>query len=111
MTSARNACVLGIIEGSEKLGYLTSRLGEEIAQLKSKRAPFAPHWAAPDRVSNTLRRELPLWVVASVFALLGLLAFLGLRSVLGRQTQTDLAAYSQVAQLAPQAAYVTITLP
>lgn len=36
-----------LIEGSEKLGYLTARLGDEIAQLKGKRAEFAPHWQAP----------------------------------------------------------------
>jgi type VI secretion system protein ImpK len=100
-----------ILEGSEKLGYLTSRLGEEIAQLKGSRAPFAPHWAAPDRVSNALRREVPLWVIGSVFALMGLLAFLGIRWGLGRQTEADLGAYAQVVQLAPQTAYVTITLP
>ena len=100
-----------ILEGSEKLGYLTSRLGEEIAQLKGQRAPFAPHWAAPDQVANALRRSVPLWVIGSVFALAGLLAYLGLRWMLDRQTQADLGTYSQVVKLAPQAAYVTITLP
>lgn len=100
-----------IVEGSEKLGYLTSRLGEEIAQLKGKRTVFAPHWAAPDRISNALRREVPLWVIGSVFALLALVAFVSMRWVLGRQTTAELSAYSQVVKLAPQAAYVTITLP
>ena len=100
-----------ILEGSEKLGYLTSRVGEEIAQHKGKRAAFAPHWAAPDRISHALRREVPLWVIASVFALLGLLAFLGMRWVLERQTQSDLGPFAQVVKLAPQAAHVTITFP
>lgn len=100
-----------ILEGTEKLAYLTSRLGEEIAQLKGKRAAFAPHWAAPDRVSNALRRQVPLWVIASVFAFVGLMAFLGIRWTLHRQTDSDLGRYAQVVRLAPQAAYITITLP
>ena len=100
-----------ILEGSEKLAYLTSRVGEEIAQIKGKRAAFAPHWAAPDRISNALRREGPLWVMGAVFGLVGLLAFSGLRWTLGRQTEHDLAAYTQIVKLAPQPAFVTITLP
>jgi type VI secretion system protein ImpK len=100
-----------IIEGSEKLNYLTSRLGDEIAHLKGTRAAFAPHWAPPDQISNKLKNEIPLWVVASVFALLGLLAFTGLRWQLGRATRADLAPYQEVVKLAPQAAHITITLP
>ena len=100
-----------IIEGSEKLNYLTGRLGDEIAHLKGKRAGFAPHWAAPDSVIHALRTEVPLWVIGSVFALAGLLAFLGMRHTLDRQTTDDLGRYSQVVMLAPQPAHITITLP
>ena len=100
-----------ILEGSEKLNYLTARLGDEIAQLRGKRPPFAPHWAAPDRIAHALKRDVPLWVIASVFALFALLAFLGLRWALERQTQSDLAPYAQIVMLAPQPAHITITLP
>ena len=100
-----------VLEGSEKLNYLTSRLGDEIAQLRGKRAGFAPHWVAPDRISHALKRDVPLWVIGSVFALLAVLAFTGLRWTLARQTQADLGAYSQLVKLAPQPANVTITLP
>ena len=100
-----------ILEGSEKLNYLTGRLGDEIAQLRGKRPSFAPHWAAPDRIAHALKRDVPLWVIGSVFALCGLLAFLGLRWSLARKTQSDLMAYSQVVRLAPQSANITITLP
>ncbi|MBX3618825.1 MAG: type IVB secretion system protein IcmH/DotU [Rhizobacter sp.] len=100
-----------ILEGSEKLNYLTARLGDEIAHLKGSRAAFAPHWAPPDQVRNRLKNEVPLWVIASVFALLGVLAFTGLRWQLSRSTERDLAAYHDVVKLAPQAAHVTITLP
>lgn len=100
-----------ILEGSEKLNYLTGRLGDEIAQLRGRRASFAPHWAAPDRVAHALKRDVPLWVIGSVFLLLGLLAFLGLRWTLDRQTRADLAPYAQIVKLAPQPANITITLP
>jgi type VI secretion system protein ImpK len=40
-----------------------------------------------------------------------LLAYLGLSTVLTRQTDGELARYSQVVKLAPPAANVTITLP
>lgn len=100
-----------ILEGSEKLNYLTGRLGDEIAHLKGRRPGFAPHWAAPDSVIHALRTEVPLWVIGSVFALAGLLAFLGIRHSLDRQTADDLGRYNQVVMLAPQPAHVTITLP
>lgn len=100
-----------ILEGSEKLNYLTGRLGDEIAQLRGKRAAFAPHAAAPDRAAHALKRDVPLWVIGSVFALAGLLAFIGLRWTLERQTRSDLTPYAQLVKLAPQPANVTITLP
>ena len=100
-----------LIEGSEKLSYLTSRLGDEIAHLKGKRAEFAPHALPADRVRHKLRTEVPVWVVCSVFALAGLLAFIGLRWSLDRQTQNDLGAYAQVIKMPAQTAHVTITLP
>ncbi len=100
-----------ILEGTEKLNYLTGRLGDEIAQLRGKRPSFAPHWAAPDRAAHALKRDVPLWVIGSLFALIGLLAFLGLRSVLERQTRAELAPYAQLVKLAPPSANITITLP
>ncbi len=100
-----------VLEGAEKLGYLTSRLGDEILHLQGKRSPFAPHWAPPDNIVHKLRSEVPLWVMGSVFALVALVAFVGLRSQLHRGTNADLDRYTDVVKLAPQPAYVTITLP
>lgn len=100
-----------ILEGSEKLSYLISRVGDEIARHKGRSGGFAPHWAAPDRVAHALRSELPLWVVASVFALVGLTGFLGIRWNLQKQTLAELAPYREVVKLPPAAAHVTITLP
>ena len=100
-----------LLEGSEKLGYLTARLGEEIAHLRGRRAAFAPHGEAPDRVAHRLKSEVPLWVIASVFALVAALSFVALKAMLYRHTAGDLAGYSGLVKLAPQAAHVTITLP
>ena len=100
-----------VLEGSEKLGFLTARLGDEIVQLRGRRAPFAPHAMAPDRILHTLKGEVPLWVVGSVFALMGLLAYIGLNTHLTRQTERDLAQHNALVQMPPQTAHVTITLP
>ena len=100
-----------LIEGSEKLGYLTARLGDEIARIKGQGAGFAPHWAAPDRIQHQLKNEVPLWVVASVFGLMALLAYTGLRWQLGQHTSEALGQAHHIVQLAPQVAHITITLP
>lgn len=100
-----------LIEGSEKLGYLTARLGDEIARIKGQGAGFAPHWAAPDRVQHQLKNEVPLWVIASVFGLMALLAYTGLRWQLGQHTSASLGLAHHIVQLAPQVAHITITLP
>jgi type VI secretion system protein ImpK len=99
------------IDGSEKLGYLTARLGDEIVHMQGKRAAFAPHWAPPDQVSNKLRSEVPLWVMGSVFAVLAVVAFIGLRTQLKSSTDSALRPYTDIVKLAPQSAWFTITLP
>lgn len=100
-----------MLDGSEKLKYLTARLGDEIAAMKGKRAPFAPHWNRPDKVTHQLKVETPLWVIGSVFALLALLAYLGLNSWSTSSTKGMLGGYEDLVKLAPRAANLTITLP
>jgi type VI secretion system protein ImpK len=100
-----------LLEGPEKLGYLTARLSDEIAHLKGRKAGFAPHWSPPDRVRHVLRSVVPLWVLVAGFALLGLLAYSGFRATLTHSTRADLAGYQQLVQLPPQAAHLVITLP
>ena len=100
-----------MIEGTEKLKYLTARLGDEIASIKGQRATFAPHWDRPDKVAHQLTSETPLWVICSVFALLGLVAFLGMNTVLARSTNAMLGDYTDLVKLAPRAANITISLP
>lgn len=100
-----------LLEGTEKLNYLTARLGDEIARMKGQGAAFAPHWAAPDKVQNQLKNEVPLWVVGSVFGLMALAGFLGLRWQLTEQTKQQLGLRHHIVQMAPQVAHITITLP
>jgi len=100
-----------LVEGPEKLAYLTTRLGEQIAHVKGRRAPFAPHWSIPDRISHTLRRVVPVWVVASVLALCGLVAFVALKTYADYQTRQALAPYGDIVKLAPRAPRITVTLP
>ncbi len=100
-----------MIEGQEKLGYLTARLGDEIALLRGKRTGFAPHWPLPDKVAHTLKRDVPLWSIMAIFALLGLFAFLGMRHYLNSEMQTAMAPYHDIVKLGPRAAHLTISLP
>ena len=100
-----------IIEGSEKLNYLTARLGDEIANMKGKRGGFAPHAERPDTVVHKLRNDLPLWVLCSVFGLICIVGYIGLRASLAKNTEQSVAAYNDVVKLAPKAANLTITLP
>jgi type VI secretion system protein ImpK len=100
-----------MMEGPEKLAYLTARVGDEIAQMKGKRAPFAPHWPLPDQISHRLRSEVPLWAVASVFALIGVLAFVGLNAYLKDSTLKAVAPYSEIVKLGPRSANLTLSLP
>ena len=99
------------IEGPEKLGYLTARLGDEIIYLKGKRTGFAPHWPPPDQVRHRLRRVLPVWIPAVLVGGLGLLGWLGLNTWMGQRTEAQLAQYTDVVQLPQQSAHLTITLP
>jgi len=100
-----------LLEGTEKLNYLTARLGDEVARLKGQSAGFAPHWQAPDRVQHQLKNEVPLWVIGAVFGLMAMLGFIGLRWQLTEHTRHALGEYHDIVQLAPQVANITITLP
>ncbi|MEC5164231.1 MULTISPECIES: type IVB secretion system protein IcmH/DotU [unclassified Janthinobacterium] len=100
-----------IIEGSEKLNYLTARLGDEIAHMKGRKSGFAPHAERPDQIVHKLRNDVPLWVLCSVFALVCALGYAGLRGMLGRGTAAAMSPYNDVVTLAPRAANLSITLP
>ena len=100
-----------MLEGPERLTYLTAQLGEQIAHIKGRKASFAPHWARPDSVAHELRRDLPLWVGVSVLALCGLGAFVSISAYGAKQTRESLEPYRDIVMLAPKVPHITITLP
>ncbi|MBX3680518.1 type IVB secretion system protein IcmH/DotU [Cognatazoarcus halotolerans] len=100
-----------LLEGTEKLGYLTAQLGEQIAHLKGKHRGFAPHWALPDRASHTLRREIPLWVIGALTALMALGAYVGLRSQLSAEILERLDVYQGIISESSAVPRLVITLP
>lgn len=57
-----------LIEGSEKLNFLISRIGQEITHARGGKAEFSPNWKLPQRFQQYVRNELPLWLF---YALLG----------------------------------------
>jgi len=98
-------------DGSEKLQYLTARLGDEIAHMKGRSRGFAPRAARPDQIVNKRRSELPVWALSAVFGLVAVSAYLGLRSSLDASTAATLAPYADLVKLAPHPANLTITFP
>ncbi|MCC2955219.1 type IVB secretion system protein IcmH/DotU [Massilia sp. IC2-477] len=99
------------LDGRDKLDYLVARLGDEIARMRGRTRGFAPHADRPDQVVNRLQSDLSLWVLGAVFMVAGLGAYLGFRTALSKETETQLAAYNDLVKLPPKAAHVTITLP
>lgn len=99
------------LAGQEKLKYLTAHLGEEIARMRGRTRAFAPHAARPDNVSNKLRSDRSLMILAALFAASALCAFGAFRYTLARDADKSLAGYNDLVKLPPKAASVTITLP
>jgi type VI secretion system protein ImpK len=99
------------LDARDKLNTLTARLGDEIARMRGKSRGFAPHAERPDQIVHKLGGDMSLWVLSGVFVLVGLGAWLGLRTALAHETTTALAAYNDLVKLPPRSANVTITLP
>jgi type VI secretion system protein ImpK len=100
-----------VLEGPEKLRYLILQLGDQITHIKGKPSGFAPHWAPPDNIIHSIRNDIPVWIVMSVLALLGLLAYSALLWH-GRDSISDtLGAYANVVQPPANPPNLTITLP
>ena len=65
-----------LLEGSEKLNYLISRVGQEITHARGGRNEFAPNWKLPQRFAQYVRNELPLWLFFALLAVVGTSIFL-----------------------------------
>ncbi len=57
-----------LLEGEEKLAYLTQRVGQEIRQVRGGKTEFAPHWKLPHRFPAYIRNELPIWLYFALLA-------------------------------------------
>ena len=75
-----------MLEGLEKLHYLTSQLGQEINTVRGKPAEFSPNWKLPFKFNEMLRHELPMWVfyVVLLITIVGIYSTLAL--ILGSKT-------------------------
>ena len=98
-------------ESSDKLAYLTARLGDEIANIKGKSRGFAPQAERPDQIVHKLRSNTPVWTMSALFAVVALGTYIGLKAMLVHHTQDSMAAYADLVKLAPRPANVTVTLP
>jgi len=65
-----------LLEGTEKLNYLISRINQEIIHARGGKAEFAPNWKLPQRVQQYMRHELPLWLFYALLAAVGVAVFL-----------------------------------
>ncbi len=74
-----------LLEGEEKLGYLTQKLGQEIQQVRGGKAPFAPNWQLPQRFQAFVRHELPLWLYFALLAVVTVVIWGGYQWLLGQQ--------------------------
>lgn len=100
-----------LLEGSEKLNYLSAQLGDQLAHIKGRHASFSPHWKAPDSITHTLRRQLPLWMVLTAVALVGTLGYLALRAHVDKLVARELAPYQDLISYSRKPPHITITLP
>jgi len=64
-----------LLEGTEKLNYLISRLGQEITHARGGRREFSPNWALPQRFQHYVRNELPLWLFYALLAVAASILF------------------------------------
>lgn len=74
-----------LLEGTEKLGYLTHRVGQEIQQVRGGKADFAPNWKLPHRFQTFVRNELPLWLYFALLTVVAVVIFVVYRVLLGGQ--------------------------
>jgi len=94
-----------LLEGEDKLGYLTARIGQEITSIRGGKPDFAPHWKPGFRFQEFVRHELPLWVFYALLALVALVLFLAFTFLLkGRAKELGcMQSLASIQTLAPPA--------
>lgn len=76
-----------LLEGSEKLSYLISRLNQEIMHARGGKAEFAPNWKLPQRFQQYVRHELPLWLFFALLGIVGAIVFVAYAWLLDSATK------------------------
>ena len=99
------------LEGPEKLNYLIGRVGEEIRQLRGKHSDFAPHWAIPDKITQVIAREMPMWLYFVLLAVVALLSYGVFRWLLGMSVDDLGRQLVNLVQPVAQQAYLIISTP
>lgn len=100
-----------VLEGSERLKYLITQLGDQITHLKGKPSGFAPNWAPPDKITHAIRHDAPAWTVLSVLALCGLAAYAALLWHGRDAVASTLSPYVGLVQMPATPPSLTVTLP
>lgn len=72
-----------LLEGTEKLNYLISRVNQEITHVRGGKAEFSPNWKLPQRFQQYVRHELPLWLFFALLSVVGVSVFLAYTMLLG----------------------------
>lgn len=100
-----------LLEGSEKLNYLISRLGQEIAHARGGRAEFAPNWKLPQRFQQYVRNELPLWLFFALLAIVAAALFFVFRWFLQGESEELAQAQARPALTVPKAVQEDASVP
>lgn len=79
------------LEEKEQLAYIANSLGQDLSRGRQLTNTLSPDWALPDKVSQLLRYEVPLWLYMTLLAAGCGLVFGVLRWLLAR----DVAALSE----------------
>ena len=90
-----------LLEGEDKLGYLTARIGQEITSIRGGKPEFAPHWKPVFRFQEFVRHELPLWIFYALLALVALLVFLAFSFLLSTRAKELIHVQSAASLLLP----------
>lgn len=93
-----------LLEGSERLNYLISRIGQEIAQARGGKAAFAPHSKLPFRFQEFVRHELPLGLFFGLVAVIAVGIFVTYSYLLTKQAEAVTMVPASVTEPAKSAA-------
>jgi len=76
-----------LLEGTEKLGYLTGRILQEIITVRGGKTEFAPHWKPPFHFQEFVKHELPMWLFYLLIGLVAILLFIAFTFMLRAQVK------------------------